>query len=134
MRKHWIAALALVVALGIPAVAKDKGQKHENGQGNKHADKHDHDWKDKDDDDRGWEKHDRYEMRTFARGESYPRGWSKGRKTGWRDCGLPPGQAKKYGCYTYVYSRRRYYYYHDDGGRLIIRRPLIHISGDVVVR
>jgi hypothetical protein len=100
----------------------------------KHADKHDHDWKDKDDDDRGWEKHDRYEMRVFGRNDGYPRGWSKGRKTGWRDCGLPPGQAKKYGCYTYLHGGRRYYYYHDDGGRLIIRRPLIHISGDVVVR
>jgi hypothetical protein len=27
-----------------------------------------------------------------------PRGWTQGRKTGWNDCNLPPGQAKKAGC------------------------------------
>ncbi len=27
-----------------------------------------------------------------------PPGWSHGRKTGWGDCNVPPGQAKKYGC------------------------------------
>lgn len=27
-----------------------------------------------------------------------PPGWSQGRKTGWRNCDVPPGQAKKYGC------------------------------------
>lgn len=28
-----------------------------------------------------------------------PPGWEHGRKAGWRGCDLPPGQAKKYGCY-----------------------------------
>ena len=132
MSRLWIAALALAVALGVPAVAKDKGEKDkDHGHGQKNFAKHDHD--DRDDDDR-WERHDKYEMRVFGREEGSPRGWSRGRKTGWRDCGLPPGQAKKYGCYTYVYGGRRYYYYRDDRARLIVRRPLIHISGDVVVR
>ncbi len=27
-----------------------------------------------------------------------PPGWDKGRKTGWGDCDVPPGQAKKAGC------------------------------------
>jgi len=27
-----------------------------------------------------------------------PPGWDKGKKTGWGDCNLPPGQAKKHGC------------------------------------
>lgn len=27
-----------------------------------------------------------------------PQGWNRGRKTGWGNCDLPPGQAKKYGC------------------------------------
>ena len=28
-----------------------------------------------------------------------PPGWSKGKKTGWDNCDVPPGQAKKYGCH-----------------------------------
>lgn len=37
-----------------------------------------------------------------------PPGWERGRKVGWRGCDLPPGQAKKYGCYGsgYGYSYR----------------------------
>lgn len=27
-----------------------------------------------------------------------PRGWEKGKKNGWGDCDVPPGQAKKMGC------------------------------------
>jgi hypothetical protein len=27
-----------------------------------------------------------------------PPGWDRGRKVGWGNCNLPPGQAKKYGC------------------------------------
>jgi hypothetical protein len=27
-----------------------------------------------------------------------PRGWDMGKKTGWGDCDVPPGQAKKVGC------------------------------------
>lgn len=27
-----------------------------------------------------------------------PRGWDKGKKTGWGNCDVPPGQAKKMGC------------------------------------
>ena len=29
-----------------------------------------------------------------------PAGWSHGKKTGWGDCDLPPGQAKKHGCHS----------------------------------
>lgn len=39
-----------------------------------------------------------------------PRGWEKGKKTGWGDCDLPPGQAKKMGCtssWSGVRSERR---------------------------
>ena len=35
-----------------------------------------------------------YRNRTSAR----PSGWNRGRKTGWGNCDVPPGQAKKYGC------------------------------------
>ena len=27
-------------------------------------------------------------------------GWDRGRRVGWRGCDLPPGLAKKYGCYN----------------------------------
>ena len=30
-----------------------------------------------------------------------PPGWSKGRKTGWGNCDVPPGQAKKFGCHPH---------------------------------
>ncbi len=35
-----------------------------------------------------------------------PPGWNRGRKTGWGDCDLPPGLAKKEGCHS-VRSHRR---------------------------
>jgi hypothetical protein len=42
-----------------------------------------------------------------------PHGWERGRKLGWGGCDLPPGQAKKYGCYGSAYRpyyAPRYYY------------------------
>ncbi|HJY87338.1 MAG TPA: hypothetical protein VKE24_10925 [Candidatus Acidoferrales bacterium] len=38
--------------------------------------------------------------------QSHPPGWDRGRKTGWGNCDVPPGQAKKDGCHS-VWSRRR---------------------------
>lgn len=43
-------------------------------------------------------------------GRSRPQGWDRGRKTGWGNCDMPPGQAKKYGCNSnswYVQRPRR---------------------------
>jgi hypothetical protein len=39
-----------------------------------------------------------------------PPGWDKGKKTGWGNCDVPPGQAKKVGCEPQRHSvrRRRY--------------------------
>jgi len=31
--------------------------------------------------------------------QNHPPGWDKGKKTGWGDCDVPPGQAKKVGCH-----------------------------------
>ncbi len=42
-----------------------------------------------------------------------PSGWTQGRKRGWRDCDMPPGQAKKYGCN----STRTYGHRDRDGDR-----------------
>ncbi len=125
MRTRWLAILALIAALGLftsTASAQGKGKGKAKGKGHAAA------TYERDAD--GWERHDKYDLRTFGAREGTPPGWSKGNKTGWGDCGLPPGQAKKYGCRTYVYDGRRYYYYRDNAGRMVVRRPRV----DIVVR
>lgn len=134
MRTRWLAVLVLTAALGLfaPYSFADHGNGH--GKGNPHADRdngrghargHDRD------DDARWERHGDYEVRVFEVREGRPRGWSQGKKVGWGNCGMPPGQAKKYGeCRTYVYERRRYYYY-EDAGRIILRRPRIDIHATI---
>jgi hypothetical protein len=95
------------------------------GKGNPHANK-------AFDNDQGWERLDGYEYHTYTQSQGRPPGWSKGKKTGWGNCGLPPGQAKKYGsCQTYDYQGRSYYYYQNDAGQIIVRRPTIEIHGSV---
>ena len=122
--KRLLVTLGVIAVLGLNtthllADQGDKGNKHQ--QGNKHGE-----------DDQGWERKGEYQYRTYS-GNSRPPGWSQGKKTGWGDCGMPPGQAKKYGCRTYTYQGRRYYYYQDTQGQIIVRRPTIEIQGGVVV-
>ena len=128
MSKRWFAAMALTAALALttPALAGPKGQ----GKGNSHKNeakqaKHD-------DKDHGWERRDGVELRVYGLRDSRPPGWSRGKKAGWRDCGLPPGQAKKYGCYTYIHAGHRYFYYHDDDARIVVRRVAINVNVSVV--
>jgi hypothetical protein len=128
MGKRLFGLLALIAALGfstpvLMADHGDKGNKHQHG--NKHVD---------DDDDNAWDHRDGYEYRTYGGSDERPPGWSQGNKTGWKNCGLPPGQAKKYGCRTYAYQGRSYYYYQDEHGRITVRRPIIEIHGSVNVR
>jgi hypothetical protein len=124
MSKGLLTIIALVTALcfGTPAMA-DHGEK---GQGHQHGNKHFDN-----DDDQGWERRDGYEYRTYGDRDDHPPGWSQGKKTGWGNCGLPPGQAKKYGCRTYVYQGRPHYYYQDERGRIIVRRPILEVHGSV---
>ncbi len=82
---------------------------------------------------REWQRNGDYEYRRYDGRNERPPGWNRGNKTGWRDCGMPPGQAKKYGCYTYVNEGRRHYYYEDDRGYVYERRPVIEIHGSVDV-
>ena len=125
MGRHWLATLALIASLGLvmPTVMADNGK--DKGKEKSHANKS------FDSDDQGWERHDGYESRVYGDRDDRPPGWSRGKKTGWGNCGLPPGQAKKYGCRTYVYEGRPHYYYQDDNGRIIVRRPLIEFHGSV---
>jgi len=138
MQRNWLPVFALVGALGLftpTATAQGRGQEH--GRRHHADDRHDNDRHDNDrhdDDHHGWAREGKYETRAYHDRDGRPPGWSRGMKTGWRDCGLPPGQAKKYGCRTYVHEGRRFYYYQDDEGRIIVRRPIIqvHASVDVV--
>lgn len=47
--------------------------------------------------------HDRDHVRhdPFRKVSEHPKGWEHGRKTGWGNCDVPPGQAKKQGCHPY---------------------------------
>lgn len=54
--------------------------------------------------------HDRRPVVLGTAPSKRPPGWDHGRKTGWGDCNVPPGQAKKVGCgpvFTHR-SRRRW--------------------------
>ncbi len=137
MSKRWLGVLAVVAVLCActPRAMADR-QDHENhGNHGDHGRKHQHGNKHSEDDgDRGWERRDGYQYRTYGDRDARPPGWNRGRKTGWGDCGLPPGQAKKYGCRTYTYQGRPHYYYQDDLGRIIIRRPSIEVFGGIVIR
>src|SRR5205085_11071792 len=79
----------------MPAYAKDHGQgrgraERRDRDDRKHAER---DRNDNDDVRRG--DRDRDERRGSLRSDDRPPGWSKGKKTGWGNCDVPPGQAKK---------------------------------------
>ena len=51
-----------------------------------------------------------------------PPGWSHGRKAGWGHCDLPPGLAKKRGCYPTRYRMVRYPV--ERGAFVVVRVPV----------
>lgn len=126
---RWIAVLALGfgLSIGTPMALADHGQ----GKGHGKSHGNGHDKKHHDDDDRGWDRREGYEYRTYSNRSALPVAWDHGKKTGWGNCGMPPGQAKKYGCRSYVYQGRTHYYYEDDRGQIIVRRPTIAVHGSV---
>jgi hypothetical protein len=124
MTERLLVTFALMAVLGLgtsTVMAKNDKDKH---KGNPHGNQFS-------DDDKGWDRRDGYEYRTYRDVDGRPPGWSRGKKTGWSNCGLPPGQAKKYGCRAYTYQGRPHYYYQDDDGRVIVRRPMLEIHGSV---
>ncbi len=116
MRNRLILSI-LVFALAVsPAFAKGKptnaggGNKQEHGQSGEHGKggggDHDRD----DDRDHGKGKHDRNDHdrdHGRASGER-PAGWDKGKKVGWGDCDVPPGQEKKAGVPCRSTSRKHH--------------------------
>jgi hypothetical protein len=113
--------LALLAAFAFATPSLMAKHDKDKGHGNPHESR----------DDRGWDRRDGYEYHEYRDSDDRPPGWSRGKKTGWGNCGLPPGQAKKYGCRTYTYQGRPHYYYQDDGGRIIVRRPIVEVHGSV---
>ena len=92
------------------ALAKDHGKGHDRDDDDRKRFTHHDNDRDKDHD-RDHDKdrdHDR---------DKRPPGWSKGKKTGWGNCNLPPGQAKKQGC-------------HGDGDHDRDDRKVHHRDGD----
>ena len=73
MGKRLVGTLTLLAALGVgtPAVMAFNPQ-------------HDHD--------DNWESRDGYEYRTYQ--GDHPDGWNHGKKTGWDNCGMPPGRPR----------------------------------------
>jgi hypothetical protein len=127
MSKRWFAILGLAAGLGlaVPAMAGTKGQGKGNAHKNEGAKYHQADR----DNDHRWEHRDGFEYRVYGLRDSRPPGWIRGKKTGWRECGL---QARRYGCYTYLHSGHRYFYYHDDEARIVVRRVVINVNVSAV--
>lgn len=133
MRQKLLWTVVLGLALSSSTMAKNpQGNSQGKGKGNPHAQavRDDHD---RDDDHDRWERRENWEYHTY-RGDERPPGWSKGKKTGWGNCNLPPGQAKKYGCNRYRHQGRDYYWYKNDDGRIVVRRPIITAHAGVEVR
>ena len=115
--KFFVAA-AVTLALSLSAAAQPRG-----GYGHNRSHDRDNDRIRRVDRDgnrdfgRRGNDHDRDDFRGRGRDDrSSRRGWSHGRKTGWGNCDLPPGQAKKSGCGNSAWtprhrSRRRPVYY-----------------------
>jgi hypothetical protein len=80
---QFLLAFVLCVTLTPGAYAKGGHGNGHGGDRDKHADRD----RDRDGD------HDR------DSDEKRPAGWDKGKKKGWGDCDVPPGQAKKQGCH-----------------------------------
>ena len=124
--------VVLTLAWGLNACAQGNG--HGNGHG--HGRGNPHNAEQSDDGDQGhdgrWESRDGWEYRAYQ-GDERPPGWGKGKKKGWGNCDMPPGQAKKYGCNSYTYEGRQYHWYQDEGGRIIVRRPVISAHAGIEI-
>ena len=117
MHRRFLQILALTVCLGLlPAAALAKGGKGGGPPGDKGKSFSEHGSKDKDKG-KAAEK-DKGKGQSAGRGHrgsgsataqgpsDRPSGWDQGKKTGWGDCDVPPGLAKKRGCDSHGFSIR----------------------------
>jgi hypothetical protein len=102
MRKPLLTFSMLCLGLGLMAIPsfadhdkdRDDHQRLEHRDRDRHRDHH-RDW----DRDHGRDHHSaEHREHHYRRTHGDPPGWEHGEKKGWRDCDLPPGQAKKHGC------------------------------------
>jgi len=96
MRRFLQIAFALLIAWSIsaqPGMAdgRDRGFGRARGRARIEA-------RDRDDDRVVLRRDRRIVFSGFTTRSGRPPGWDRGRKTGWGDCDVPPGQAKKHGC------------------------------------
>ena len=107
MSKHfWIASLIMLgLMLAIPASAQGRGRDKDHDRDDR-KELRDHDADHDRDKSQHHVGHNAGHDRDFDRDgdrddhDRRPPGWSHGRKTGWGDCDVPPGQAKKHGCHS----------------------------------
>ena len=104
--------LALVAALTlfvIPSLAQGRGRGHSKAKGNGRSVAVDRD-SNRRDRDRGRVifGDDRVLFPGTYNRAGRPPGWDRGRKVGWGNCDMPPGQAKKYGCRSTLFRQDRY--------------------------
>jgi len=157
MKRHWahllLALLTILILVAGAAAASDKDKDKDQGQDrDNHPQWRDSDerhWyvrhisdQDRDDHPHGNPQgdahhdrdgdHDRDHWASSGYRQGTPPGWGHGQKKGWGNCGMPPGQAKKYGCSTYVYQGKQYEYFHDEAGQMRWR-PHVSAHGSVDV-
>jgi hypothetical protein len=121
-KASWITAV-MVIGLGWaanPALAQ--GPKHEADKVRERVEQRDRDRAQRHDRDVVRE-HREHRRDIFVRDEhGRPPGWDRGKKTGWGDCDLPPGLAKKQGCHSFHHET-----HHTVSGTtshpVVVRRP-----------
>ncbi len=139
-RVVWRGALLLLLTLGLTggyAVAKDHGrggnwrgdhrdrfERHESRWQNRDHRRGDwgrerdrHEWREARERRERWERwrekdrRERWERSRWAREhDRRPPGWDHGRKTGWSNCDVPPGQARRNGCGDFDWLHRSRHY------------------------
>jgi Ni/Co efflux regulator RcnB len=101
-RSFWKLALVVLLSTALLPSAFAQGKGHGNGKGKSKGQSQASRDRDNDRDDDRDRDNDRDKDRGSLLGStntSRPPGWSKGKKTGWGNCDVPPGQVKKYGCH-----------------------------------
>lgn len=113
-RWTWLITAALAMGVTLPAVAHDRH--HDKGSEWRERQHREREWRrehERREHERiAWRNHNDWRYRQAAWRDDHdrrPPGWSKGKKKGWGNCDLPPGQAKKHGCRSTWYSNDRRY-------------------------
>lgn len=134
LRNLSIACLAgsLIAA---PAFA-DRDHDHDKDRDDHHSEHHDRDHDRDRDHHRDWDRdHDRdpehHREHHYRRTNGDPPGWEHGKKKGWGDCDVPPGQAKKHGCNDH--DRDDHRREHPTSAPVVKPRPEVHRSSAPMV-